>query len=81
MYTVVRYYVCETTLNSEDIGLYCTYGGCYVTYDKKGNVVETAKIDDISIRKEFVENLVNLLEQHEVSPVHFRDIVEDMICT
>jgi len=39
---------------------------------------ETVKlIHDITVSKEKAENLVTLLNKHEVSPVHFKDVVED----
>ena len=41
------------------------------------NGCETGKIADISSEREFVEHIVNKLNSHDVSEVHFYDVVED----
>ena len=79
MYNLVKYSICESFISVEDKGQCCTYGGYSLTYDEKGTLIETIKIPDISTNKKFVEEIIYLLEKHEVSVIHFRDVVEDMI--
>jgi len=59
----------ERLMKNEDIGEYVGYGiSC-----------GDDEIEDISTNEEFVDELVDLLNKNDASPIHFRDIVVDYI--
>lgn len=57
-----------------DIGEYHTYG---ITVTSPNY---TKTIHDISIYEETVVQMVNLFVKYQLSPIHFQDAVEDMLC-
>ncbi|GHU83426.1 hypothetical protein AGMMS50284_6960 [Clostridia bacterium] len=57
----------------EDIGVYRTYGIIYNLNE------EEFCFHDISVNMEQVEHMVMLFNQHQLQPVHFYDVVEDML--
>ena len=56
---------------------YLFYGNSYGIECKNHSGESVKVIHDITVSKDKAENLVLLLNRHEVSPVHFEDIVED----
>lgn len=58
---------CETADPEQEIG--CTYG----------IYAENLRISNITSIREEAEELAALLNRMEVSPIHFRDVVEDFV--
>lgn len=69
-----RYYVTEDTMFLEDVGEY----RCYGIEVRKGELV-LERIRDIDTNREGVEKLCDLCNKRELSPIHFRDVVEDYL--
>ena len=66
-------YACiEQHLYHEDIGNYISYG-IFLTSDT------AVRVDDVSTDYEFVKDLVFLLNEHQASPTHLLDIIEDFL--
>ena len=70
---MIKYNVTSTTIVVEE-EKYTSYGiSC--TDDGK----EIARIEDISVEKEVVEETVNRFNDNKLDPEHFEDAVEDSI--
>ena len=68
----MSYYKCiEQLFFDETIGNYITYG-IEIT---EGNRI----ISDISCNKERVNEIVRLINKHQVSPIHITDVLENLI--
>lgn len=63
----VRYYLFE-----EKLGQYTTYG---IGADNNENIM----LHDVSVDREFAENLVRMLNEGEAAPVQLAEIIEDML--
>ena len=70
----MRYYVTEDMMYCEDVGKYRSYG---IELREGERVIE--RIRDIDISREGVEALCKLCNKLELSPIHFRDVIEDYI--
>ncbi|MBR3848119.1 MAG: hypothetical protein IKM21_02380 [Oscillospiraceae bacterium] len=70
----MKYYVTEDIMYLEDVGKYKSYG---IELREGECVIE--KIRDIDISREGVEELYALCNKLELSPIHFRDVIEDYI--
>lgn len=70
----MRYSVTESMCFLEDAGEYKSYG---IELSENGCVIE--RIDDIDINREEVEALCKLCNELYVSPIHFRDVVDDYL--
>ena len=55
---------------------HCLEGNTYTAY---GIRCAEALIEDISLCRQAVEGLAKLLNFHQVSPVHFHDVIEDFL--
>lgn len=71
---VLEYSLCEN--ESEDGKLY----GIQLASNSK-NSNEKITIENISSKKDFVVNLINILHENCIDTIHFKDIVEDYIDT
>ncbi len=49
---------------------------CCITY---GISIENIKIRNITVIRSEAEKLVDLLNHYDVSPIHFREIIEDFL--
>lgn len=68
---LIKYRIIESKIKIEDIS-YVTYGiACCIGSE----ITET--IFDISLNRNDVETICNILNKSNIPPVHFRDIVED----
>ncbi len=61
----------EETLNCEELGEYSTYGiesddGVFILHD-------------VSCNKDDIEDIVHRLNEHDVSLIHIRDVINDML--
>jgi len=69
------YQVIAEKRNDPELGTYFSYGIQETTHSG-----ETRKVlHDISTRKERVFYMAKLFTQHQLSPIHFSDVVEDML--
>ena len=57
--------------HNEDIGNYITYG-IEITEE---NII----MDDVSCNKEKTENIVELINEHQASPIHLDEIIDNLI--
>ena len=62
-------------LHSDDIGAYVSYGVRVI--DSQGNITES--ISDVSVDEKFVTDLCNLWTQYQLSPIHIRDVLDDVL--
>lgn len=62
-------------LHSDDIGTYVSYG--IRVLDSHGNMIES--ISDVSVDKNFVTELCYLWTRHQLSPIHIRDVLDDIL--
>ncbi len=67
----MRYKYIEETLIYEELGEYGTYG---IESDD-----ESFTIHDVSCNKDDIENIVYQLNEHDVSLIHIRDVINDML--
>lgn len=65
-----RYAAIEEELHSDEIGTYVAYG---VRMD------ETLSVSDVSLDRAAVENLVERMNDGDLDPVHFFDVIEDFV--
>lgn len=65
----MEYKIFKETISDKELGEYDTYGVI------SGNI----KIHDVSLIREEIEFLVNLLNRLNVSPIHFHEVAEDFI--
>ena len=68
----MNYIINETKIKNENNKEISTYG---ITYINKPNMV----ISDISINKKKVENLVELCNKNNLSPLHLMDVIDDFL--
>ncbi len=54
-----------------------TYGIAYVE-ERDGRIEAIASVPDVSSKREVVEKLVRLCNEHKLSPEHLKDMVEDI---
>lgn len=71
---VLEYSLCE---NESENGK--SYGIQLVSNSRNSN--EKIIIENISSKKDFVINLINILHENCIDTIHFKDIVEDYIDT
>ncbi len=64
----------KTILNTEDFQNISSYG---ITIINRNDVV--IEVKDISVNKEFVQSIINKIEENDVSIYHIMDIIEDEI--
>lgn len=69
---VLEYSLCEN--ESEDGKSY----GIQLASNSK-NSSERITIENISSKKDFIINLINILYENSIDTIHFKDIVEDYI--
>ena len=65
----------ESTIDLEDSGKIRCYS--IVCEDEKGIIKE--RVNNVSSDVEFIDKLVNLLNNYEVYPEHMLDIIEDSL--
>ena len=65
-------YICVEQRFINAIGRYTSYGIYYKEYED--NI-----LDDVDCDKSFVEYVVAQLNKYQVSPVHVKDVVENML--
>lgn len=65
------YQCIEQELHNEDIGNYITYG-IEITEE---NII----MDDVSCNKEKAENIVELINMHQASPIHLDEIIDNLL--
>ena len=70
---MIKYQITKSTVTVEETKT-TSYGIACTDNDK-----EIARIDDISICEEEVKKTVQLFNENELSPEHFKDAVEDSI--
>lgn len=63
----------------EETGTITVYGIALRTCDENGTPKTVAAISDISSDSEFVAEIARKLNVFSVSPVHFKDVVCDMV--
>ena len=69
-----RYLVIEQNMTSEELGTYVTYGMC-VERDQE----ILALIHDLSPNLEDMQRLADLCTEHQLSPDHLADVIEDFL--
>lgn len=70
-----RYLPFREELHSDDIGTYVSYG--IQVFVSHGNMIES--ISDVSVDKDFVTELCALWTQHQLSPIHIREVLDDIL--
>lgn len=65
------YQCIEQELHNKDIGNYITYG-IEITEE---NII----MNDVSCNKEKAENIVKLINEHQASPIHLNEIIDNLI--
>lgn len=65
------YQCIEQEFHNEDIGNYITYG-IEITEE---NII----MNDVSCNKEKAENIVELINEHQASPIHLDEIIDNLI--
>lgn len=65
------YQCIEQELHNKDIGNYITYG-IEITEE---NII----MNDVSCNKEKAENIVELINEHQASPSHLNEIIDNLI--
>lgn len=65
----MAYKIIKQNKNSTELGDYCTYG------IQIGEIL----VEDISLNRENLENLVSLMNKENLSPIHLMDVIEDFL--
>lgn len=65
------YQCIKQELHNKDIGNYITYG-IEITEE---NII----MNDVSCNKEKAENIVELINEHQASPIHLNEIIDNLI--
>jgi len=65
------YQCIEQEFHNEDIGNYITYG-IEITEE---NII----MNDVSCNKEKTENIVELINEYQASPIHLDEIIDNLI--
>lgn len=76
MVTSYRYRVIPDYLYHPDLGWYHSYGIQVTMTDGKGQT-SVHTIHDVAIQESHAEYIARILNQENVDPVHFQDVVED----
>ena len=71
---MLRYILIEEKITNEDIGTYISYG-IELRYGEE--IID--RISDIGTDREGIENLCRLCNDLKLSPIHFREVVEDYL--
>ncbi len=72
------YEIFDERLNKPDIGEYTAYGVLiYRTAAKEKALI--AKISDVTTDLERAEKLILLCNNEQVEPIHFNDVMEDVL--
>ena len=74
------YVMVEEIACNPDVGEYITYGimGERVDLGTKERI-DRLVIHDITTKKELAEKIVDLCERNQVSLIHFREVLEDIL--
>ena len=70
----VKYTVVEERNSCDEYGNITSYG---IAVRRDGHQLD--EVDDVSLDKESVKKLVDMFNELELSIVHFRDVLEDML--
>jgi len=73
-----RYRIVPEEIYHPDIGKYHTYGIQAIWRASNGRMAQKT-IHDVGIDRETVENMAKLFTKHQLRPIHFSDVVEDML--
>lgn len=65
-------------LYDENLGWYYTYG-ITVTENQKEIWTQVMEISDVSLDHHFVENIVNVFTRHQLSPIHLREVLDNLL--
>ena len=55
----------------------CSYTGYGFTAYRKSDDAEVFRIDDLSVERGEVENLITMIVDNDVSVTHFEEVIED----
>lgn len=73
------YEIIKETKELPEVGKYTTYGiTAYMETEQGKQPIQT--ISDISLNKETVIGMAEKFNREELSYLHFKDVVEDMMC-
>ena len=75
----ILYYPFRQQLFHPDIGFYPTYGIRALVQNEAGEEETIASIDDVAVDLSTAEKIAYLCNYHQVSIVHFREVVEDLL--
>ena len=76
--TTWEYLTFQETLWHPDCGNYISFGiGVYQLYTQQRTFVSA--IHDISLKEELVKNLTSLFNQLQLSPIHFPEVISDIL--
>lgn len=70
----VEYFLIEEKIKTEEFEIYDTYG---IAARCNNDVMTELKFSDVSLDRSFAENILNILNSHEVEICHFYDVVLD----
>ncbi|MHC1696289.1 MAG: DUF6514 family protein [Eubacteriales bacterium] len=79
MSEILKYSMQESVIISDEKGRCYSHGIHLLTYGDNGVLKDIDTIRDISICRGYVETIVQLLEKNKVSPIHFHEVIEDII--
>ena len=67
--------------SNPDIGDYVTYAIVGERIDEgTKESIDKMVIHDVTTKRAFAERIVSLCERNQVSLVHFKEVVEDLLC-
>ena len=66
---------------NQDIGEYVTYAivGERISEGRKESI-ERIVVHDVTTKREFAKKIVGLCERNQVSLIHLREVIEDLLC-
>lgn len=75
---VWHYQAVEEPWHAPELGQYLTYG-LQARRKTKTGWEQIGLIHDVTTRRCFAKRLAELFNRHQLSPLHFRDVIEDML--
>lgn len=73
-----EYHIIPETCSHPDCGTYHTYGIQAFSCQNE-QLQPITGVHDVSTKQEFVERLAKLFTEHQLSPVHLQEVIEDFI--
>ena len=72
---MVQYQIFQERLLSDEIGTYTAFG----IRAERADRTEVCRISDVFLPEQQAAVFVELLNRHQLSPIHLRDVIEDTL--